>query len=356
MRNMSRFHFNKNKIFFIAEAGSNWRVGSRERDYERAFKLIDIASDAGADAIKFQTFNSTGVYVQNAGNSKYLQRSGIHKTINEIFRENSMPPDMLQSLASYCKKKCIEFMSTPFSFEDAKLVDKFVKIHKVASYEMNHIPLLEFLAKTKKPIIVSTGASTENEVDVIMNYLRKMRVKDIALLQCTACYPAPMRSMNLSVIKNFQKKYGVYVGLSDHSIEPFVSPLVAIGLGANIIEKHFTINRRLSGPDHKFALEPNELKNLIYLVRQAEEALGNGKKIIQNEESELRRFARRAIQAKKNIKSGDKLILGENYDILRPGNRKRGAEPTILDKIDGKIVNRGIGIGDGIRLSHIKKS
>jgi N-acetylneuraminate synthase len=267
-----------------------------------------------------------------------------------------MPSEMLYSLASYCKEKHIEFMSTPFSLKDAKLVDKFVRVHKIASYEMNHIPLLEFLARTKKPIVVSTGASTEYEIDFTVNYLQKMKVKEIALLQCTACYPAPMRSMNLSVIRYFQKKYGVYVGLSDHSIESFVSPLVAIGLGANIIEKHFTISRKLNGPDHKFALEPNELKNLVRVIRQAEEALGTGKKIIQNEELELRRFAKRAIQAKKNINIGDKLVLGENFDILRPGNRKRGAEPIILDKINGRRVKHRIKSGDGIHIRHIKRS
>ena len=146
---------NPNHVFIIAEAGSNWKVGNYFDDLNRAKKLITVAAKCGADAIKFQTYNAKDVYVINAGRSKYLSKSGTKKSITEIFDEYSMPYKMLKTLNKFCKQKNIIFMSTPFSIMDAKEVDKYVEIHKLASYEINHIPLLQFLAKTKKPIHVS---------------------------------------------------------------------------------------------------------------------------------------------------------------------------------------------------------
>jgi len=144
---------NPNHVFVIAEAGSNWKAGNYTDDLRRAKKLIKIAAECGADAIKFQTYNARGVYVSNAGKSKYLSKSGVTKTITEIFDEYAMPYKMLKILNKYCRKQNILFMSTPFSISDAQAVDKYVNIHKIASYEINHVPLLKFLAKTKKPVV-----------------------------------------------------------------------------------------------------------------------------------------------------------------------------------------------------------
>ncbi|NDB89025.1 MAG: N-acylneuraminate-9-phosphate synthase [Thaumarchaeota archaeon] len=338
------------KVFIIAEAGSNWKVGSYNADLKRAKKLIQIAVQSGADAIKFQVFRASTVYVPNAGNSDYLEKSGIKKSINKIFQKSEMPYGMLPEISDYCKKQNIEFMATAFSVEDAREINKYVKTHKVASYEINHIRLLEYLARTKKPIILSTGASNYDEIDFAVNLLKKHKVKKYALLQCTAKYPAPLESLNLDTIPQMRQKYKVPVGLSDHSTDPVIGPLVAVALGATIIEKHFTLDKNLPGPDHKFALDPLELKKMIQSIRDAQKSFGDGKKCILDVEKELRGFAVRSIQAIKDIKKGDKFVEGYNIDILRPGKRSRGAEARLLPKIIGKTSNKPIKLGNGVRL------
>lgn len=340
--------------FIIAEAGSNWKVGNYNKDLKQAKKLIETAKKCGADAIKFQTYSSKGVYVSNAGKSKYLSKFGVNKKITELFDEFSMPHKMIKQLSSYCKNKKIIFMSTAFSIDDAQAVDEYVPIHKIASYEINHIPLLKFLAKTKKPLILSTGASTLEEIDFAIKIIKKAGNNDLALLQCTAKYPAPIESMNLSVIPSLKKKYHIPLGLSDHSIDPIIAPLVAIGFGASIIEKHFTLNKNLAGPDHFFALEPKELTTMIKAIRSADKAKGNSVKEIVKEEKELRKFAVRSIQAIKNIQKGEKLKIGYNIDILRPGNQSRGMEARFLHKINGKNSLKKIKSGAGIKSSDCK--
>ena len=338
----------------IAEAGSNWKSKNKKSSIARAKKMILIASKYGADAIKFQTYSRNNVYVPNAGKSNYLKKSGITKSINELFNEFSMSYEILPILNDFCKKHKIHFMSTPFSVDDAKAVNKFVKFHKIASYEINHLPLLKFLAKTKKPIIISTGASTIKEIDFALKNLKKNGAKNICILQCTACYPAPTSSLNLSSINYLKKKYSTSIGLSDHSTNPILASLLAIGYGATVIEKHFTINKNFSGPDHAFALNPNELKTMIHYIREADLAKGSGLKEVLNEEKELHRFAKRSIQTTKNIKKGEKFQLGTNFDILRPGKRKRGLEPRYLSKINGKKSSHSILSGDGITLYDIQ--
>jgi N-acetylneuraminate synthase len=334
--------------FVIAEAGSNWKYGTYKQDLNMAKKLINTAVNAGADAVKFQTYRAETVYVPNAGPSGYLSKSGIKKDITEIFTKLSMPYEMLDELEKYCMKKNIVFMSTPFSVSDAKEVDKHVKIHKVASYEINHVRLLEFLAKTRKPIIVSTGASNYEEIDFAIKTLRKNGAKNIILMQCTSKYPAILESLNLRAIPEMKKRYKIPIGLSDHSIDPIIAPLMAIGLGATIIEKHFTINKKAKGPDHKFALEPDELSAMISAIRLADKTKGNGIKKVLNEEKELRKYAVRSVQAIRKIKKGQEFVEDVNVAVLRPGNRRRGADARFLTKITGRRSRRDIGVGDGI--------
>ena len=338
------------RVFVIAEAGSNWKAGSYNEDIKRATKLIGIASECGADAVKFQTFRTNTVYVPNAGNSDYLKKSGIKKSINKIFENAEMPYEMLKELSEYCDKKDIQFMSTPFSVEDAKAINPHVKVHKVASYEINHVRLLEYLAKTRKPIILSTGASNYDEIDFAVNLLKKHHVNEYALLQCTTKYPAPLESLNLSTIPEMEKRYKISIGLSDHSLDPIIGPIIAVGLGAKIIEKHFTLDKNLAGPDHKFALNPVELKKMIQSIRSAEKTFGDGKKRVLDVEIELRDFAVRRIQATKDIKKGERFKEGYNMDVLRPGNRTKGADSRFLLKINGKKSKRSIKSGDGVRL------
>lgn len=341
------------RIFIIAEVGSNWRAGSYKSDIKRAKKLIRLAAQSGADAVKFQTFRANTVYVPDAGNSNYLKRSGSKMSINKIFENAEMPYEMLQELSEYCNKENIQFMSTPFSVTDAHAVNKYVKIHKVASYEINHIRLLEYLAKTKKPIILSTGASNYDEIDFAIRLLKKYHVKEYALLQCTAKYPAPLESLNLLTIPEMSKRYSVPIGLSDHSLDPIIGPLMAVGLGARIIEKHFTLDRNLAGPDHKFALIPSELKKMVQSIRLAEKTFGDGKKRVLDVERELRSFALRRVQTIKDIKKGDRFAEGQNIAVLRPGKRTKGAEARFLVRINGKKSKRRIKSGEGVKLVDI---
>lgn len=351
VRNKDFFWNDPYHTFVIAEAGSNWKAGSYKEDLQRAKRLIEIASEAGADAIKFQTYRPETVYVPNAGQIKYLSKVQKDDNINEMFKKLSMPYEMLSELAKYCKKNKIMFMSTPFSVQDAKQIDPYVKVHKVASYEINHIRLLEFLSQTKKPVLISTGASTFNEIDFAVNLMKRNKSGPIVLLQCTSKYPAPIDALNILVIPKLKEKYQVPVGFSDHSFDPLIGPLMAVGMGATIIEKHFTLDRNFSGPDHAFALIPEELKKMISYVRLADKAKGSGDKEILKEEQELHRFATRSVQAIRNISKGEILEEGVNIDILRPGRQKRGAEPRFLYKIMGKKSVRNLKIGEGIMLN-----
>lgn len=344
-----QFNFSNPKhVYVIAEAGSNWKCGKYDDDLNRAKELIKVASNCGADAIKFQTYRPETTYVEDAGKSYYLSKHGINENINKIFENLSMPYEMIPELADYSKQHNIDFMSTPFSVNDAKQIDPFVSVHKVASFEINHVRLLEFLAKTKKPIIISTGASTYDEIDFAVNTIKQIH-NNISILQCTSKYPSPIESLNLSVIPQIKSRYGFPVGLSDHSIDPLIAPVLAIGFGATIIEKHFTLDRNLSGPDHAFALNPNELDLMIKAIRKSELAHGTGEKIILEDEWELRNFATRAIQATKNIKKGDVLQEGVNFDVLRPGNRTRGIEARFLKQVNGKKSKMDITKGEGIK-------
>ena len=345
------------RVFIIAEAGVN-----HNGDIQMAKQLIDAAVEAGVDAVKFQTYKPETTYVTEAGNSNYLSEHGINENINEIFDNLAMPYEMIPRLSNYCKERGIMFMSSPFSVEDANAVDPYVEIHKVASFEINHIRLLEFLAKTKKPLIISTGASTFKEIDFAVDFLKNNDCKKIALLQCTSKYPCQPNALNLSVIPILKDRYNLPIGLSDHSLDPLLAPTLSVKLGGTIIEKHFTIDRNLPGPDHSFALMPNELKSMITAIRKKELtlnkeyqytleeklALGSGKKEILSEEVELRNFATRALQAIKNIKKGEILQEGVNFDVLRPGNRIRGIEARFLLKVNGKKAIKDIKKGDGI--------
>lgn len=339
---------NNNPVFIIAEAASNWRTGTRSRDLQMARSLIDIASESGANAIKFQTYKAKSVYAPGAGSARYLEKSGLRDSMEDLFTDLAMPYELIAELADYCKVRKIEFMSTPFSVSDAEVINPFVRIHKIASYEISHIRLIEYVAHTGKPLILSTGACDYEDIEWAMNCFYDSGGKDISLLQVTARYPAEIGTLNLKVIPNLIDRYKVPVGLSDHSRNPILAPICAVALGAKIIEKHFTIHNRLPGPDHHFAVTPPELAAMVQAIRDAEESLGNSVKTVQESEVELKRFARRSIQCIRSVKKGDKLEEGVNLDILRPGNKSQGLHPKHISEINDKRFTRDIDIGEGI--------
>lgn len=341
-------------VFVVAEAGSNWRMGSYQRDLAMAKTLITIAADAGADAVKFQVFRPESIYVPNAGISGYLQESGIEEPVQALFKDLMMPYEMIEALYTICQRIGIEFMATPFSRSDFEAVDPFVKRHKIASYELNHPHLLDLAVKSRKPLILSTGASTEDEISWAVRRFFQNGGNDLTLLQCTACYPAPAGSMHLHSIPWLKKRFKVDVGLSDHSDDPICAPIAAVALGAAVIEKHFTLDKRLPGPDHAFALSPDELKQMVQAIRKAQLMRGSFIKIIDPAELELRGFARRGVQAIQDIPCGAALHEGSNIAILRPGKQPLGLHPKYLPEIEGKIAARAIPMGSGLKIGDYK--
>lgn len=284
----------------------------------------------------------------NAGESSYIADAGIHEPIVEVFEDLEMPYELVAELAAHAQARGIEFMSTPFSLADLEAVDPYVRRHKIASFEISDLGLLEAAASTGKPIILSTGASTLEDIETALDALRASGATDICLLQCTSSYPAPPESLNLSVIPQLAARFGVDVGLSDHSLDPVVAPVAAVALGATVVEKHFTLHRALPGPDHAFAVAPDELTSLVRAVRLAAQMRGSAHKDINQAELELREFAHRAVQAIALIRRGDRLQEGINVAALRPGNQRSGVHPRELRNLNGKVATRDIPIGDGV--------
>lgn len=338
-------------VFIIAEAGSNWRLGTYRRDLAMAKSLIETAKEAQADAVKFQVYRPESVYVHNAGKSNYLADAGIMEDIQTIFADHAMPVEMIEELSEYCKSCDIEFMSSPFSKKDFANVDPFVVRHKIASYEISHIRLIELAAASLKPTIISTGASTLDEIAWAVHHFQKSGGQKLSLMQCTAKYPADSDAMNLRVIPQLQQYFKIPVGLSDHSRDPFTAPLGAVALGAAIVEKHFTLSNNLPGPDHYFAILPHELKEMVKQIRDLEAMLGSRVKEIDESEYELRNFAKRGVQALCDIHQGDTFSEGKNIGILRSGNQKLGVHPMFLKNMEGKKAKRAISAGSGVELN-----
>lgn len=339
----------------VAEAGSNWRMGTPARDITMARTLIDVAVEAGADAVKFQTYRPETVYVETAGSSDYLSKSGVIENIRDIFADLAMPYEMVGELAAYCRDKNIAFMSTPFSPADFAAIDPHVEAHKIASYEISHPYLLRLAGASGKPLLLSTGASTEADIAWAVDTYHHAGGRELCLLQCTAKYPAPMDGMNLRAIPWLKARFGVAAGLSDHSRHPLHAPLAAVALGATVIEKHYTIDNRLPGPDHSFALTPDELRLMVEGIRDVERSLGNGVKAVLACEYELAAYARRGIQATRPIAKGEVFREGDNISVLRPGRQILGVHPRHLDDIEGGRATRDLETGEGVQVGDWEK-
>jgi len=338
----------RSKVFIIAEIGSNWFVGSREENREMAKRLIDAAAQAGVDAVKFQTYRAKDLYAPMSGKSDYLAEAGIDVDIHELLGKLEMPDEEIPFLAQLAKEAGVEFMSTPFSIRDFDAVDPYVSYHKIASYEVAYTPLLERVAKSKKPVFLSTGASNLDEIAWSVEQLQKYGCTDLTLLQCTAAYPAKPVSANISALETLRQTFGLPVGLSDHSLDPVTAPILAAGFGATVIEKHLTLSRDLPGPDNSFALEACELPLFVEKIRLAEEMVGSGHKHVLPQEEELFAFAKRAVQATQDIGEGEEIVEGKNVALLRPGNNSKGAHPSKLPEISGKKASRAIRAGEGV--------
>ena len=269
------------KVFIIAEAGDN-----HNGDISLAYKLIDIAKEAGADAVKFQTFVTEDVISKNAQMAEYqLKNTGVEESQFDMVKKLELSFEQFKELKQYCDKIGIKFMTTAFDLKSVDFVENGLKldVFKIPSGEITNYPYLVKIAKTGKPVLLSTGMATLDEIETTINILKSNGTKDITVLHCTTEYPAPLDSINLSAIKTMQEKFNLPVGYSDHSKGIEVS-LYAVAMGATVIEKHFTVDKNLPGPDHKASLAPEELKSLVTKVREVELIMGDGVKTPQQAE------------------------------------------------------------------------
>ena len=316
--------------YVIAEAGAN-----HNRDLGTAFKLIDAAVHANADAVKFQTYSGRTLYSTKTPSFDYLAEITT-KMPHELLEDISLPRAWQAQLAAYCKERTIDFLSSPFDRQAVDELDALdVPAYKIASFELVDLPFLEYVGSTGRPVILSTGMATLGEIEEATAALRSGGTVDIALLQCASLYPSPPSIMNLRAIATMKQAFGMPVGLSDHTLGIHISS-ASIALGADIIEKHFTLDRAQKGPDHPFAIEPDELAQLVQHVRDVEAALGDGYKRgpSKEESAEMYTQARRSVVAASCIPKGAK-ISRDMLTVKRPGY---GIKPKFIDAIVGRTA------------------
>ena len=325
-------------IFFIAEAGVN-----HNGSLKNAKKLVDIAKEAGADAVKFQSFFTEEIILPGAPKSTYhVETTGNDKKQSwmELLKSQEMSKEMHINLINYCKKKEIIFLSTPYDNKSVDLLNVLgISAFKVASTDMNNYQLLEHISKKDKPIILSTAMSSEEEVKSSMNFLLAQGAKEIILMHCTGNYPTSLAESNLNVIRNYKKLFidKCLYGYSDHT-EDFINPVAASAIGISVYEKHFTLDKKMPGPDHRMSLDPDELKKTVQLIRQTEICLGDFKKELLQSEVENRKKLRKSLVAKIDISKGIKLT-DQLLTSKRPGI---GIPPSDIKKVIGKITTKNI--------------
>lgn len=316
------------KVFIIAEAGVN-----HNGDINIAKRLVDVAKDVGVDAIKFQTFISEKVVSINAPKAEYQNKNTSSKeTQLDMVKKLELSFDEFIELNEYCKQKNIEFLSTAFDFDSIDFLSGLnMKRWKVPSGDITNLPYLIKIAKLEKPIILSTGMSTMEDIESAILILKENGSQEITILHCTTEYPTPFSDVNLKAMNTIKNEFELPVGYSDHT-KGIEVPIAAVSLGATVIEKHFTLDRMMEGPDHKASLEPNELKAMVDGIRNIEVALGDGEKRIAESERKNMSIARKSIIAKVNIEKGE-VLTEKNLTVKRPGN---GISPMNWYQVIGK--------------------
>jgi len=321
-------------VFIIVDAGVN-----HNGDLNLAKKLIDVAVEAKVDAVKFQTFDFKTLITKTAKRAKYQEKNiGGKETQYEMLKRLMLKREYHPILKKYTESKKLIFLSTPFSIDDADyLCGLGIPAFKVGSTDTNNIPYLEHIAKRGLPIILSTGMSDLEEVEASVKAIREKGNDKIIVLHCTTNYPTKMEEVNLRAMDTIKKKLGVLVGYSDHT-KGIEVPIAAVARGARIIEKHFTLDKNMEGPDHKASLEPEELKQMVQAIRNIERALGSGKKVPTASEIETIPSIRKSVVAKIDI-SKNTIITEEMLDLKRPGT---GILPKELNKIIGRKAKKNI--------------
>jgi len=325
-----------NKVLIIAEAGVN-----HNGDINIAKQLIDAAAQAGVDYVKFQTFVAKNLVSEKAKKAEYqIENTGKQEESQyEMLKKLELSEADHIKLISYCQEQGIKFLSTAFDLDSVDLLDKLgIDLFKVPSGEITNKPYLQKLASKKKPIILSTGMANKEEIQAAVDVITQTGIEknNIQILHCNTEYPTPMQDVNLLAMLDIKKTFEVQVGYSDHTLGIEV-PIAAVALGAVVIEKHFTLDRNMDGPDHRASLEPNELKAMVEGIRNIEKAIG-GSGIKEPSESEIKNksVARKSIHSSKALKAGH-VIKEEDLICIRPGN---GISPMEINKLIGKRIKK----------------
>ena len=327
------------KCFVIAEAGVN-----HNGDLSIARRLIDAAVTSGADVVKFQTFRADLLVTKTAKKATYQEKNlgDLGLTQYEMLKRLELPLDAFKELKEYAEKSDIEFLSTPFDFESADCIESLVRRYKISSGDCTNFPFLEYIASKGKPVILSTGMASLTEVGKAVNLLKKV---PLTLLHCTTNYPCPPEEVNLRAMHTLKKAFHLPVGYSDHTMGIEIS-IAAVAAGAEVLEKHFTLDRNMSGPDHRASLEPDELKNMIQAIRKVEMALGDGVKKPQPSEISIAAVARKSLFFSKDLQSG-KILEWSDVAIKRPGD---GLAPAMLDSVIGCRLTKAVKRDDPVTL------
>lgn len=314
------------KVTIIAEAGVN-----HNGDLKLAKKLAKVAKESGADIVKFQMAQLKSLITKYAPLAEYQKNATRSETQMEMLQKILLTYDEFIELSDYCEEIGIQFLCTPFDLQSVDFLEDIgCDIWKIPSGEITNFPYLVKIAGLHKPIILSTGMSTLEEVRSAMEVLKSHGADDITILHCTTSYPAPYKSVNLKAMITLQNEFKTPVGYSDHT-SGIEIPIAAVGMGASVIEKHFTLDRNMEGPDHKASLEPEELRAMVSGIRNVEAALGNGVKEPVPDEVANLTVARKSIVARRKIVKGD-LYTEENITTKRPGN---GLSPMLWEKVLG---------------------
>lgn len=336
--------------FIVAEIGAN-----HNGDLNLAKESIDAAVECGVDAVKFQTY-TTAELLSNT-DTKYTYKYGknyeITQTLKEMFDMVTLKREFHKEIYDYAAKKGVICFSTPFSLDGVKFLENLDNpIYKIASCDVNYVDMLELIAKLKKPIFLSTGKCTLAEMDMAVNLLEKNGAKDLCLLHCVANYPSKMEHMNLNIIKTLKQMYPeCVIGFSDHSLG-ITATLGAVCFGAKIIEKHFTIDKNLKGPDHWFSMDKTDMKNLVNEIRNLEVAFGDQRKVLTQNEVSEKHWSTRSLHIKRDLKAGD-IIKKEDLAMLRPGY---GISPFDKDKVIGLRLSKDIKKNEVLQWRHLQSN
>lgn len=333
-------------VVIIAEAGVN-----HNGNIENALRLIDVAADAGVDYIKFQTFKAENLVSRSAKKAEYqIQNTGdIKESQLQMLKKLELSEEQHERLIAYCKEKKVKFFSTAFDLSSLEYLQSIgLDMVKIPSGEITNLPYLRKAASLFRKVILSTGMSTMQEISDAMHVFLKAGIskENITILHCNTEYPTPMEDVNLKAIQHIQKEFQTAVGYSDHTLGIEV-PVAAVALGASIIEKHFTLDKTMKGPDHKASLDPNELKAMVFAIRNIEKAIsGSGLKTVSSSEQKNINIARKSIVANRRIAAGE-CFSEENLTVKRPGS---GISPMKWDEVIGKTATKDFDIDELIIL------